>query len=353
MFLFVSNIAEMKRFNYVFCFLIFLLPFKTVNAQIQIFNCEENLNDYTLIIQDIDPTDSDAVTFMRRLNETWTISRLEFYGGEAHNLALVKWKNNLTKDIPNFHFNRFVSLSDTSLKNVLLFTSTYSYTVNVDPIKSTSGYQNPDNYSSGWSSSGNSYFYWLELYSAKSASKEEKNSYSYAPKIYAHVLLCPPRPSKTKGIEYVTLNYGYMLNYLTIVQACLKRGGTSRMNNSHLPVSEKQLRRLDTLPLYIPNYCFSKYIRGTGSTYVKISEKKLMSEYKYPYIRISEDSLGHMILNSKEDFYYLLYIRNMSDKFKMIINGHTGEILYYTHQPVAWNLKKRDFRQIMTAISGL
>ena len=77
---------------------------------------------------------------------------------------------------------------------------------------------------------------------------------------------------------------------------------------------------------------------------------KLFEKYKYKYKWITKEDLSEKILNSEEDFYYLMYLQVNSEKYINVVNGKTGDFIYRDYETLTYNIKKNDIKRLNSKI---
>jgi hypothetical protein len=102
---------------------------------------------------------------------------------------------------------------------------------------------------------------------------------------------------------------------------------------------------LKTSTLYIPKYVLDQH-SPEQDILPSLSEKELISDYKYNYKFVSTEELSQLILDSKEPIFYLLFTRSSSDKYVNIVEGHEGRCVYSKHTAQSYNMKKSDLQKL-------
>jgi hypothetical protein len=115
-------------------------------------------------------------------------------------------------------------------------------------------------------------------------------------------------------------------------------------------VEEKEkIKGLKKQTLYVPDYVLIKYNAFNGSE-SRREEKDVFEDYEYPYKLISIKELNDKIINDKEPFYYLNYVRNSAQKYVAIVDSETGQVIYMDWSPAGYNLKRGDLRDLAHVI---
>ncbi len=111
-----------------------------------------------------------------------------------------------------------------------------------------------------------------------------------------------------------------------------------------------EIKNLKEKTLYIPDYVLIKFNSFNGDETSKNDEKSLFGSYKLNYKIISTDELNKKILEDKEAFYYLVYVKDRTDKYVYVVNSLTGEIIYSNYTPLSYNIKSSDLKSIQKEI---
>ncbi|WP_348825011.1 hypothetical protein [Flavobacterium aestuarii] len=141
---------------------------------------------------------------------------------------------------------------------------------------------------------------------------------------------------------------GFMKNYLQFVNTTLKDEWYSFAYATDY--DKKKIKALKTSTLYIPDYIKIKYDAFKGTDSDREGPDELLKKYSYKYEFIDTDKLNEMILNAKEDFYYLMYTKVNSQKFISVVNGKTGEVIYREYDIMSYNIKAKDFSELSSSI---
>ena len=120
-------------------------------------------------------------------------------------------------------------------------------------------------------------------------------------------------------------NPGLLKNYLQLLCTELKTG---KKTDYHDDMTDKsRIKDLSTKTLYYPEdnlYKMGMFVKA-GKT---IDTKDLFDDYKFNYKVISDKELGEKILKDDEQFYYFLFIRDSGSKLLLVVDSHTGDIIY-------------------------
>jgi hypothetical protein len=150
----------------------------------------------------------------------------------------------------------------------------------------------------------------------------------------------------------VFFNYkpGFLKNYFQKINSLLKDEKVYWMyKKDYLP----ELKNLANNKLYIPSYMTIKYNPWIGKD-SKINDeeiKGIFKTYNYQYEIISDEELSKKIMNNQE-FYYLRYARENSEKFLQVVNSKNGEIVYRNYIPgFSYNLKSKHIKDLNKKIA--
>ena len=111
-----------------------------------------------------------------------------------------------------------------------------------------------------------------------------------------------------------------------------------------------EIKELAGQTLFVPSYLSRKYKSKKDGEENEMYIKELFKDYKYDYKVVSSEDLSSRIMN-KEEFYYIRYVRIMSEKFLQVINAKTGEIIYRNYSPsLSKNIKGKFFKHLSETI---
>lgn len=105
-----------------------------------------------------------------------------------------------------------------------------------------------------------------------------------------------------------------------------------------------ELNKLKSDMLFAPDYLLTKINVFNGNE-TKMPENELFDDYKLKYKVISMEELNQKI-QTNENFYYLVFIRNSNQKYVNVVNSSNGEIIYSTHVSGAYNMKSNDLKDL-------
>lgn len=137
---------------------------------------------------------------------------------------------------------------------------------------------------------------------------------------------------------------GFLKNYLQRLTALLNDGKETKLNKELINYNKLQPLRKQTL--FVPDYVMIKFGKWTGNESKRHTEKDIFEFYKLKYSIIPTSELSDKILNEKEAFYYLLYIKSSTDKYINVVNSLTGDVIYSSYDIGSYNISYRDLKFI-------
>lgn len=115
------------------------------------------------------------------------------------------------------------------------------------------------------------------------------------------------------------------------------------------------LAALKKATLYLPNYW-----NGPGTYQPEplkpggLEDKyfqKLAAAYAHPREWITLPELERRLSSATEDFYYLSYVQSSADKMISVVNGRTGEVLYYNFTAKSYRFNKGDMERLSEKVT--
>jgi len=97
--------------------------------------------------------------------------------------------------------------------------------------------------------------------------------------------------------------------------------------------------------VYVTDCVLIEMNKWNGDESKRLDEKEIFEDYKYPYKLLTVKELNSKILNEKEPFYYLAYVKVSPLKCINIIDSQTGEIIY-SDKSTSYNFKPSDMKDI-------
>jgi len=149
---------------------------------------------------------------------------------------------------------------------------------------------------------------------------------------------------------FTNYNLGMLKNYFQKINEQINKEEPYSSKDGY---STAKLKDLKNEVLYLPERLKIKYNarKMTDEDWKNGEFEKMLKLYKYKYEFIKDEELDRKIL-AKEPFYYLLHTKLNTHKFISVVNGQTGEIVYFFHDYGAshYNLKEDDFKNLMKSI---
>ncbi|GAL61834.1 hypothetical protein [Algibacter lectus] len=141
-------------------------------------------------------------------------------------------------------------------------------------------------------------------------------------------------------IGFYNFDLGYIKNYFQFLNTSLNENTNIKVEDEF--IDENEIKKLKKSTLFAPEWMMKRY-EPFSSTIKKIENpEKYFSKYKYDYKVIPNEELSNKILNTKEDFYYLMHTQINENKIISVINGKTGNIVYRTATGLSYNIKPKD-----------
>lgn len=139
---------------------------------------------------------------------------------------------------------------------------------------------------------------------------------------------------------------GIFKNYIQTLKSFFASGEKRGPYQEFL--NNAELSKLKSSMLYAPNYVLTKINVFNGNE-TKTSENEMFDGYKLKYKVISTEELNNKI-QTNENFYYLIFIRDSNQKYVNVVNSSSGEIIYSTHFSGAYNMKPNDLKDLYKKI---
>lgn len=149
---------------------------------------------------------------------------------------------------------------------------------------------------------------------------------------------------------FTNYNLGLLKNYFQKINEQIFKEEPYSSEDGY---STSKMKDLKNEVLYLPERLKIRYNprKISDEDWKKGEFEKMLKMYKYKYEFINDEDLESKIL-AKESFYYFIHTKLNTHKFISIVNGQTGEIIYFFHDYGAshYNLKEDDFKNLMKAI---
>jgi hypothetical protein len=324
-------------------FFVFTLVFITTASMAQIGMPDndqyEKLKGRTLHIQMNDTTSPANKAMMKAVRMAWTVSQPEFIAPEKVNSLLKPGNFFVTLEHDNTSFN-FIR-------------------------ERTSGYgERRLEYSPAVK---NDYFYlhfWTladNYDAAKGLKSKNQNTVAraelYLQSIGTGLINYSSRNIGSPGFQREFCNGlpGYIKCIFQVVSNNIQKNVTVKLKKD-LDISP-ELANLRKDTLYVPNYWF-----GPGGTMLPDEPensangryiKKLLESYNYPIRLIRRDELSDKLMSTTKPLYFFNYVQSSADKMLSVVNGLTGETLYYNFNDKSYRPKPKNFKDISDEVEKL
>lgn len=141
---------------------------------------------------------------------------------------------------------------------------------------------------------------------------------------------------------------GILANYIQQVTILLNKGEVREAKTTIY--NKEEIKKLASETLFIPDYVMTKYSKTSDDESKKYETKEIFDGYNLNYKLLTLEELNNKITNSSTPFYYLLFIKTISEKFVTVTNSKTGEIIYSEYSGSPANFKSSDLRDLQKAI---
>ena len=143
---------------------------------------------------------------------------------------------------------------------------------------------------------------------------------------------------------------------------CIFQGVSNNIRNNVTVQLKKdmdgtaELASLKKDTLYVPNCVY-----GPGGTMLPDESEnsangrymnKLLDSYSYPFKFIRRDVLSNMILKATKPVYYFNYVQSSAGKMVSVVNGQSGEVLYYNFNDKSYRPKPKNFKELNDAVDN-
>jgi hypothetical protein len=151
-------------------------------------------------------------------------------------------------------------------------------------------------------------------------------------------------------IHFRNWSPGFIKGYFKRINDLVIKGNTCGEFTEFLDLNNLKYLKNDTL--YLPEYIKEDKEKKSHIVWVNLFKEKNLTIKNLPFtiVFLNQTKLDSMILNRKEKFLYLSYIRSSTDKFVSIFEGTTGNMLYSKYTAVSYNFKKKDLEKIAEII---
>jgi hypothetical protein len=292
----------------------------------------ESIKNRTLYIQMSDTTSNANKSMMKAIRSAWTVSRPEF-------ITLQQLSSLLQPG------NFFVTLEhdNTSFNYVRERTSGYGE----KRLELSPGVNNDYFYLHFWTLDKN--------YDAGKGLKPKNENTVARAELYLKSI-------GTGNIDFSSRNIGSagfqseFCNGLPGFIKCIFQGVSNNILNNTTVKLKKDIDAVPALAnlkkdtLYVPNYWY-----GPGGTMLPDEPensangkyiRKLLESYSYPVKLIRRDELSDKLLNAAKPIYFFNYVQSSADKMISVVNGQTGETLYYNFNDKSYRPKPKNFKDL-------
>jgi hypothetical protein len=323
----------------VFAFLLFAVQCSF--AQVAVTNRDkfDDIKKGTLYVYAGDQHTARGTQMAAAIKSAWTVSRLEF-------LATNNIPENLR--VPG---NFFVTEDHSST----------SFQYMRDPARGTGEVTFSE-------VSTNDYYYlnfWYisSGYAAGKNLEKHKNTFARAELFYRKMGQAPEMAmeiSDEPGFlgSYLNGTPAQVKNMFQIVNNSIRDNETRQLKEDMHTSAGLSNLKADTL--YVPNIWYgpggtqmseeNKFYAKYGSKMIKILDN-MLAEYKHPIKLIRRDELNTMLLTTTKPVYYFNYVQSSADKMVSVINGLTGEVIYYNFARKSYRPKEKDFGDLSDAVN--
>lgn len=148
---------------------------------------------------------------------------------------------------------------------------------------------------------------------------------------------------------FTNANLGMLKNYFQQISLSLTKEEHYGLYDDF---SRPEIKDLKDKVLYIPEVYKMEYNpwKMTEKLREEKEVKELLEDYKYKYEFISDTDLEQKIL-SNEEIFYLRYVSMNGNKYLQVVNGITGDPVYYSYGALTYNIKDNDFDEINNEIN--
>ncbi len=326
-------------------FLLLLIGFITmpVHAQIGIFDLKEHpgLRTGPLHVQLGDTVSPYAREVMEMVRREWTICPVRFISTDPPEEALM---------VPGHYFLS----ADKSTTTMTRTRETHNFGTNTTTISSGSATTNDYFYIALWTPKKDNKANW-DLEERKDVIVRSElflSSITWAGAIqYSDLGISTPN----FATDFLNGSKGRLRNVLQYVNAKVAAGQDVGLKKDQ--ENTLDLKRLKQETIFLPNYwygpgTYQKEPMKPGSPEEKYF-KKLTADYPFPHQWITLPELEQKLADPSEDFFYMSYVQSSADKMVSVVNGRTGDIVYYEFVAKAYRVNKADFDRLKSAIEKM
>lgn len=157
-----------------------------------------------------------------------------------------------------------------------------------------------------------------------------------------------------EDVSFYNLTPGFFKTYLTILNGVMQKNLLKNEKftfGNEVDNQKSKIVGLSKKTLYIPDYVLLKYTKSKKILEEKLVPKDLMEDYPYKWEIISNIELSNKILNSNEDFYYMInYVDDISTQL-YIYDSKNMDLIYFDFSTKGgFNFKSDYFKDLSKKI---
>ncbi|MDN3678315.1 hypothetical protein QWY90_13460 [Flavobacterium paronense] len=141
---------------------------------------------------------------------------------------------------------------------------------------------------------------------------------------------------------------GILGNYIQQLMVLLNKAEPRETKTTFF--NKEDIKKLTSETLYVPDYVMIKFSKNADDESKIFETKEIFEGYNLKYKLLPLLELNDKILNNPTPIYYLLFIKNVNEKFITVTNSKTGEIVYSEYSSSPSNFKPSDMKDIQKAI---
>ena len=329
--------------NFRFLLTAFVLCVTTTHAQIAIYDLKDHprLRSGPLYVQLGDTLSPYAREVMDMFRMEWTVSPVRFIATGTPDEVFM---------VPG---NYFLS-ADRTTKTMTTMRETHNHGTNTTTLSSGNTTTNDYFYLAIWTPKKDNTPKW-DLEERKDVIVRSElflSSITWAGEITFTDLGIS---TKSFGSDFLNGSKGRLRNVVQFINAKVAAGQEVALKKDQ--ENTPDLERLKKETLFLVNYwygpgTYQKEPMKPGSAEEKYF-KKLTADYPHPHQWITLPELEQKLSAPTEDFFYLSYVQSSADKMVSVVNGRTGDIVYYEFVAKAYRPNKADFDRLKSAIEKL
>jgi hypothetical protein len=106
--------------------------------------------------------------------------------------------------------------------------------------------------------------------------------------------------------------------------------------------NDRQLERLKSATLYIPEHALMRFGRFTGDESERHDPRKLLSDYPYKYQFVTPPELNRIMTESPDPVFVFDFVRSSADKFVAVYERRDG-LVFREYHSASYNIDSGDF----------